>query len=70
MQVVRVYPGSAAELAGLQAGDIIRSANGYLTQQDGNLAWIIGNMPPNGELQMTVRSARDSVIRTVTAIVP
>ena len=70
MQVLRVYPGSAAEQAGLQAGDIIYSANGYLTQQHGNLAWIIATVPPNGVLQMNVRAARDGVTHAVTAQLP
>jgi PDZ domain len=70
MQVVRVYSGSAAEQAGLQAGDVIYSANGYLTQQHGNLAWIIGTVPSNGLLQMNVRTARDGTVRVVTARIP
>ena len=36
---------SPAEQAGLQPGDVILSANGYLTQQSGNLAWIIATVP-------------------------
>jgi PDZ domain len=70
MQVVRVYSGSAAEQAGLQAGDVIYSANGYLTQQHGNLTWIIGTVPSNGELRMNVRTARDGAVHAVTARLP
>ncbi len=70
MQVLRVYAGSAAEQAGLQAGDVIYSANGYLTQQHGNLAWIISTVPPNGVLQMNVRSARDGATHAVNAQLP
>jgi membrane-associated protease RseP (regulator of RpoE activity) len=70
MQVVQVYAGSPAEQAGLQVGDVIYSANGYLTQQLGNLAWIISAVPSGGELQMTVRSARDGALRTSTARLP
>ncbi len=58
MQVVGVYPGSPAEQAGLHAGDVIHSANGYLTQEAGNLPWIIANTPPSGVLQMNVRTAK------------
>ena len=70
MKVLRVYSGSPAEQAGLQPGDVILSANDYLTQQHGNLTWIIGNVPANGELRMTVRTARDGAIHVLTARVP
>jgi hypothetical protein len=70
MKVMRVYPGSPAEQAGLQPGDVIQSANGYLTQQSGNLAWIIATVPANGALQMNVRSARDGLVHVVTAQLP
>ena len=43
MKVSTVYPGTAAEKAGLKPGDVIRSINGYRTEQPGNLAWIIVN---------------------------
>jgi S1-C subfamily serine protease len=70
MKVAHVYAGSAAEQAGLQVGDVIYSANGYTTQQPGNLAWIIATVPPNGTLQMTVRSGRDGAVRAVNAQLP
>ena len=52
MKITKVYPGTAAEKAGLQAGDVLRSVNGYLTEQRGNLAWIIANATPNNELKI------------------
>jgi hypothetical protein len=70
MQVVRVYAGSPAERAGLQPGDVIYSANGYYTQQHGNLTWIISTVPSNGALQMNVRSARDGAMRMISAQMP
>jgi S1-C subfamily serine protease len=70
MQVVRVYQGTPAEGAGLQVGDVIHSANGYLTQEHGNLTWIIAKVPPNGDLQMSVRAPTASVDRLVTARIP
>ena len=59
MKVGKVYPGTAAEKAGLQAGDVIRSVNGYLTEQRGNLAWVIANAMPNNELKLNVQTAKD-----------
>ena len=57
MKISNVYPGTAAEKAGLKAGDILRSANGYLTEQRGNLAWIIANATPNNLLKLNVQTA-------------
>jgi membrane-associated protease RseP (regulator of RpoE activity) len=70
MKVIRVYPGSPAEQAGLQPGDVIQSANGYLTQQNGNLTWIIATVPPNGVLQMTVHRASDGAVHSMSASLP
>jgi hypothetical protein len=67
MQVSKVYPGTAAERAGLKIGDTIESANGYMTQVPGNLAWIINNATPDHVLKMTVREARDGLDHTLTA---
>lgn len=57
LKISKVLPGTAAERAGLRAGDVIRTANGYLTEQPGNLAWIIANAAPSKVLTMTVRNA-------------
>ena len=46
-----------ADRAGLHQGDVIRSANGYLTEVPGNLAWIITNAAPKNILKMVVRTA-------------
>jgi S1-C subfamily serine protease len=70
MQVMRVYLGSAAERAGLQVGDVIHSANGYATEEHGNLTWIISNLPANGILQMSVRTARDGMEHVISAPIP
>ena len=70
MKVVSVYPGSPAEQAGLEAGDVILSANGYVTQQQGHLAWIISTVPPGGVLQLTVHKLSDGAIHVVNAILP
>ncbi len=70
MQVVQVYAGTPAQQAGLQPGDVIYSANGYFTQQHGNLTWIISNVPAGGALQMTVRTVRDGAVHVVAATLP
>jgi hypothetical protein len=67
MKVGKVYPGTAAEKAGLQTGDVIRSVNGYLTEQRGNLAWVIANAAPNNELKLNVQAAKDGQTRLIMA---
>jgi hypothetical protein len=51
-------------------GDVIYAANGYLTQQHGNLAWIIQTVPPNGTLKLTVRSASDGALHVINVQMP
>ena len=46
---------------------MIRSVNGYLTEQRGNLAWVIANATPNNELKITVQTAKDGQNHLVTA---
>ena len=67
IQVTRVHPGSPAERAGLQAGDTIVSANGYLTQEAGNLAWIINHHAPNGVVTLNIRKVANGQDVTVNA---
>jgi S1-C subfamily serine protease len=69
MKITNVYAGTAAEQAGLQVGDVLRSVNGYLTEQRGNLAWIIANATPSNTLKMIVRTVKDGD-RTITATLP
>lgn len=70
MQVAKVLPNTPAEKAGLQPGDIIRSANGYLTEVPGNLTWITENAAADQTLRLTVLSSKDGRERTITATVP
>jgi hypothetical protein len=70
MKVSKVYPGTAAAKAGLQAGDVIRSVNGYLTEQRGNLAWIIATATPNNELRINLQTKKDGQTHLVTAMLP
>lgn len=58
IKVSRVYPGTPAEKAGLQAGDVIRSINGYSTKERGNLAWIVAEAAPGKLLKMNVHKAK------------
>jgi hypothetical protein len=67
VKVSRVHPGTAAEKAGLKPGDVIRSINGYVTTERGNLAWIVANAAPDNVLKMSVRAAGDGKDRTITA---
>jgi hypothetical protein len=67
LKISRAHPGTAAEKAGVRAGDVIHSANGYLTTEGGNLAWIIANAAPDNVLKMSVRTAVDGKVHTITA---
>ena len=67
IQVARVHAGSPAERAGLQAGDTIVSANGFLTQDPGNLAWIIHHHTTNGAVTLKVRRVANGQDATLTA---
>ncbi len=70
MRVARVYPGSPAERAGLQVGDVIHSANGYFTLVHGNLTWIINQRAPNGVLTLSIRRGSDGRDATVVVQLP
>jgi hypothetical protein len=70
MKISNVYPGTAAEKAGLKVGDVLRSVNGYLTEQRGNLAWIIANATPNNELKLNVQTAKDGKSHQIIASLP
>jgi hypothetical protein len=70
IKVGKVYPGTAAEKAGLQVGDVIQSINGYLTEVPGNLAWVIANAATDNVLKMNVRSVRDGKDHAITATLP
>jgi PDZ domain len=67
VKIANVFAGAAAEKAGLHAGDVIYSGNGYLTQTRGNLTWIINHAAPTRVLTMRVSSATDGKEHTITA---
>src|SRR5271157_222353 len=62
LKVADVFPGSAAEKAGLHAGDVIHSINGYLTAKRDDLAWIMANAAPDGVVKVSVRTASDGKV--------
>ncbi len=70
MKIANVYPGTAAEKAGLKVGDVLRSVNGYLTEQRGNLAWIIANAAPSNELKLNVQTVQDGKTHQIVATLP
>jgi hypothetical protein len=70
MKISKVYPSTPAERAGFKPGDVIRSVNGYLTQQAGNLTWIIANKAPGKMLKISLRIAPDGNEQTVTVQLP
>jgi hypothetical protein len=70
IKVTKVYSGTAAERAALQVGDVIYASNGYLTQQPGDLAWIIANAARDTRLNMSVKTARDGREHFITAELP
>jgi hypothetical protein len=68
--ISRVHRGSTAEKAGLRAGDVIHSINGYLTTQPRSLVWIISHAAPDKVLKVKVRTANDGKEHAVTAQLP
>ena len=69
MKITNVYPGTGADKAGLKVGDVLISVNGYLTEQRGNLAWIIANATPANELKMVVHTVKDGKDHTITTAI-
>ncbi len=52
--VARVEPGSPAEKAGLEAGDIITNFNGTTIEKSGDLPRLVGNTKPGSKATLTV----------------
>jgi hypothetical protein len=70
LKVSLVYPGGAADKAGLRAGDVIRSINGYRTERPDHLAWIIAKAAPENVYTMKVRALSDGKEHTIKAQLP
>jgi PDZ domain len=66
LKVTGISPGTAAERAGLRAGDVIRSINGYRTERPANLDWIVAHASSDHVLTMKVRNVDDGRTRQVT----
>ena len=69
MKITNIYPGTGAANAALQVGDVLISVNGYLTEQRGNLAWIIAKATPGSELKMVVRTVKDGKDHTIVTTI-
>lgn len=52
--VARVEPGSPAEKAGVEAGDIITAYNGTTIEKSGDLPRLVGNTKPGSKSSLTV----------------
>lgn len=63
--VASVEPGSAAERAGVQRQDVIRSVNGQKIFESSDLPPVIGALPPGSKVTLDV--IRDGKSRTLTA---
>ncbi len=70
LKVTIVFPGSAGEKAGLHVDDVILSINGYRTEQLSHLAWISAHAVPDKVLKMSVRTASDGGVHTITGQLP
>ena len=64
-QVARVVPGSAADKAGLKAGDIIVAVDGQKLDKSLRLSQVIGSKAPGDKVRLTVN--RDGDEETFTA---
>ncbi len=70
IKVGSVYPGTLAQRANLQAGDVIRSLNHYVPTRPGDLGWIIANATPGSDLILFVRRLSDGKEHVVTVQLP
>ncbi|WP_373780259.1 PDZ domain-containing protein, partial [Neisseria dentiae] len=62
--IARVLPGSPAQRAGLQVGDIVRSVNGEEVRQSSDLPVMVGAMAPGKEVTLGVwRKGKESTVK-------
>ena len=67
IRVAKVYPGSPSDAAGLHEGDVIHTLNGYLTEDRGNVAWIMSVAAPDHVLKMSVLASGDGQEHSIVA---
>ena len=70
LRVTSLVPETVAANAGLRPGDIIVSANGYRTEQAGNLAWIMAHAMGDHTLTMNVLQPKDGKEHTIRVELP
>ena len=70
LKLTGVQAGSAAEKVGLHVGDVIRSVNGYVTEQPAHLRWILSHAATENGLKMTVKPVKEDELRNVTLQLP
>ena len=66
VRVLRVNPGSPAQKAGLQQGDLITALSGIRTRQLSEVADILGQFPPESEVTFFVRRGEAAQLINVT----
>lgn len=70
LRIISILPGSTAQNAGLQVGDVILSINGQAIVQRSQLGQLIGSVPSGNQLQMTIIKTGTGQEQTLTIVVP
>ncbi len=66
VRVLRVHPGSPAQKAGLQEGDLVTALSGIRTRQLSEVADILAEFPPESEVTFFVRRGQAEKLINVT----
>ncbi|MEF8794601.1 Do family serine endopeptidase [Thiohalorhabdus sp.] len=64
--IARVRPGTPADEAGLETGDVILAVNGQEIAQAGDIPPLVGRMDPGSEVMLTLLRAEQRMDKTVT----